>query len=765
MARDLEHLDLLRVGSSESPSRRGTVHPPDRDRVQFAKRALRSIREIVVDHESPKRRLVGRELDLLFKMRVHQYGGREVKKSLRQADCHTLVARPDERHPWIVRANDKRLTRLQDDIKESVAKKSTYVDNIEEFSILDPEEKFGELLRENPIKEAGSDYVVVEILKKPDNDGNDLRDDTLAMIRGLAAEHGFSVRDEFVSENVCQVLVMANNSLLRALSLVDYVYMIDRRPEYQLSQAMANPLDVDNVKTFYPPRDAHGILVLDTGMVRHPLLEKAIREDFFLSSNKHDTKSHGTQVGGIAAYADLKSCIDNATFRPEVHVCSGQLFYDDASTGDYGIEGKEIVTQTDRAKKKFPKCRVVNLSIYSKRSGVMDGLQPTLAMTIDDLSSKHKDMVFVVAAGNVLKGEKSPHKSYAGLSTKELRGAMLLDPATSVHALTVGGVMRDRRPNTYVPSPSSRMGSGINGAIKPDLVEIGGGEHDRVITLSNTPNQSLFKLSAGTSFSAPIVANYAARLMNRFPSASRNLIAALLISSATLPARKPELGRRTQQERNALLLHIYGHGRPSLPDAMHSGQDRVVLTHDGKIKPGSALYFSIPLPAGFFQTPGFRTISVTLSFDPPCSRDEPSYMGTQMEFKVFANRPVADVIRACESVARSGSPRNGDAGSSAVLAQRDPKPKPVEMNPGPRLRKRTNHQKGTHTSTRRLQTHTKHPLILAVSCTQTWDSPASDEQAFSAVVSVEHRGIDLLYDKVREAHQSYVRVRQASPAG
>lgn len=738
--------------------------PPDRNREQFAKRALRSIREIIVDHGSPERRIDGRELDLLFKMRVRKYGGREVKKSLRRADCHTLLARPDERHSWIVRANDKGLTRLQGDIKASVDTKSTYVDNIEEFSILDPEEKFGELLRENPLGKTESDYVVVNILKNPDGHGNDLRGDTLKMIRDLAEEHGLPVRDEFVSENICQVLVMVNRSLLSTLSLVDYVYLIDRRPEYQLSQSIASPVDVDNVKTFDPPRDAHGVLVLDTGMVKHPFLEKAIREDFSLSSNKHDTKSHGTQVGGIAAYADLQPCIDGATFRPEVHICSGQMLYDGASTGDYGIEGKEIEIYTDRAKEKFPKCRVVNLSIFSKCPKVMGASQPSLATTIDDLCSKRKDALFVIAAGNILDGEKNPHESYTSLSEKELGDTLLPDPATSVHALTVGCVMRDRHHNTYVPSPLSRLGSGIGGAAKPDLVEIGGGKHDKVITLSNTPNQNLFRLSAGTSLSAPIVSNYAARLMNRFPSASRNLIAALLISSATLPASKPTLGRRKPQERRALLLHIYGHGRPSLPDAMHSGQDRVVLTHDGKIKPGSVLYFSVPLPTGFFQTPGFRTISVTLSFDPPCSCDEPSYMGTQMEFKMFANQPVEDVIRKYEHAARSGSSRDGDVDSSAAPASRGSGPRGVEMNPGPRLRKKTNRQKGTYTSQRRLHIDMRHPLILAVSCTQTWESSVSGEQAFSAVVSVEHRGIDLLYDKIREAHPSYARVRQASPA-
>lgn len=607
--------------------------------------------------------------------------------------------------------------------------------------------------------------MVVDILKKSDGDGNDLRHDTLEMIRGLVKEHNMAIHDEFVSKNTCQVLVMSNRALLKTLSLVDYVYRIDRRPEYQLSQAMAKPLDVDNVETFDPPRDAHGILVLDTGMVRHPFLEKAIREDFSLDSNKHDTKSHGTQVGGIAAYADLEPCINAATFRPEVNICSGQIIYDGEGVHSRRLESSEISVYMDKIKQKFQKCRIVNLSIVDRRPAGLDGMQPALAMAIDDLSARHKDTIFVVAAGNILDGEYNPHKSYTNLSLEELAAIMLPDPAVSVHAITVGSVMRDRRPGKAIPSASARMGSGVNGTIKPDLVDIGGGKNDRVITLNNTPHQNLFSLSAGTSFSAPIVSNYAARLMNRFPSASRNLITALLISSATLPAHNPDLGSRTRQEQNGMLLHIYGHGRPSLLNAMRSGQDRVVFTHDGKIRPGSALYFSIPLPVGFFQTPGYRIISVTLSFDPPCSRDEPSYMGTQMEFRVLANQPVESVIRAHESAARAYSSRDDDVGSGTATAQRGSGPRTLNMDPGPRLRKRTNHQKGTHTSQKRLPISMEHPLILAVSCTQMWESPGPSEQDFSVVVSVEHRGIDLLYDKIRQVHPSYARVRQTRPVG
>lgn len=764
MARGLDHLDLPLAGSSGLAQRGKPSYSTDRDRAWFADHALQSIRKIIEEHDRPERHLRGHDLDLLFKMRVRKYAGHDVREWLKRADCHTLVAHHDERFSWIVRANDKKLTRLRRHIRESVDKKSVHVGAIEEFSVLDPEEKFGELLREHPIEGNKTDYVVVDILKKSDDAGNDLRDDTLSMIRDLVDEHNLTIHDEFVSENMCQVLVMSNRSFLKVLSLVDYVYRIDRRPEFQLSQAISTQQGVDNAKTLAPPQGAHGILVLDTGMVQHPFLAKAIKEDFSLKPNKHDTKSHGTQVGGIAAYADLEQCIKSATFQPDVYICSGQIIYDEASTGSDGLAGQEISVYVDRVKKKFQRCKIVNLSIVAKRTLTLDGMQPSLSMAIDDLSNRHKDMIFVIAAGNILDGEGNPHDSYSGLSLNELDNTLLPDPATSVHAITVGSAMR-HRDHLYIPSTSTRMGSGVNGIIKPDLVAIGGGKQDRVIVLSSTPHQKLFTLAAGTSLSAPIVSNYAARLMNRFPPASRNLITALLLSSGTLPAKKPEMGSRKPEDKSALLLHIYGHGMPNLPHAMHSSEDRVVFTHDGRIKPGSVLYFSILLPTDFFHTPGLRTISTTLSFDPPCSRDELSYMGTRMEFKIFANQPIKDIIKAYESPTRVESPKDSKGDRSSTPAHCGHPPRELKMSPGPRLRKRTNHQKGTHTSKKCLAIELAHPLILAVSCSEMWKSPRLGEQAFSVVVTVEHKGIDMLYDKIREVHTSYLRVRADLPNG
>lgn len=82
----------------------------------------------------------------------------------------------------------------------------------------------------------------------------------------------------------------------------------------------------------------------------------------------------------------------------------------------------------------------------------------------------------------------------------------------------------------HQPGPYTRIGPGINGAIKPELLADGGnlvfqgyGETRRIATdpgcavlsLSHEPQRQLFAYQSGTSFAAPYVARLAALLWHQ----------------------------------------------------------------------------------------------------------------------------------------------------------------------------------------------------------------------------------------------------------
>ncbi|MGO8654970.1 S8 family serine peptidase, partial [Rhizobium ruizarguesonis] len=106
------------------------------------------------------------------------------------------------------------------------------------------------------------------------------------------------------------------------------------------------------------------------------------------------------------------------------------------------------------------------------------------------------------------------------------------------------------------PSPFSRIGPGVSGSTKPDLVDIGGtliydpvvqrlrkGEEvpsAGVLTLNHAYLDRLFTAGSWTSYAAPRVAFSAAQILGRMPTASANLIRALLVGSAEIPEAASE---------------------------------------------------------------------------------------------------------------------------------------------------------------------------------------------------------------------------------
>lgn len=102
------------------------------------------------------------------------------------------------------------------------------------------------------------------------------------------------------------------------------------------------------------------------------------------------------------------------------------------------------------------------------------------------------------------------------------------------------------------PSPFTRHGPSVKGAIKPELVAAGGNlaspmrqanaqwaPHMRglgVLTLNHQwRGNTVFKEVSGTSLAAPYITHLAGRLLNAYPTASANMLRAMLVNQAYLP--------------------------------------------------------------------------------------------------------------------------------------------------------------------------------------------------------------------------------------
>ena len=361
--------------------------------------------------------------------------------------------------------------------------------------------------------------------------------------------------------------------------------------------------------------------------------------------------------------------------------------------GDGHYDNEHLhITQIRTAIEAFAKspynCRVFNLSIGSGLPVLADpnARQTQWAEDLDTLAREEK-VLLVVAAGN--------HKLDEATNSKDAElvlsgypdflfqpGAALSDPATAAIAVTVGGLSEHEAPEIWEgedhteeldrpvarrgqPTPSTRIGPGINRSYKPDFVAHGGNSALRgtgalnhlisstigygVLSLSHNPQSSLFAADVGTSFAAPMVARMAAIVWHLLKETEGsdphpNLVRALLANSASVPQATSEL-ITTKKGRNSV-ARVCGYGVPDLELATHSGNRRVTLIAAGELKIDSFYLYHVPITEEFLSAPGKKRVIVSVAFDPPVRRRRAKYLGVRMQTALFRGLEVQEIIAA-----------------------------------------------------------------------------------------------------------------------
>ena len=209
----------------------------------------------------------------------------------------------------------------------------------------------------------------------------------------------------------------------------------------------------------------------------------------------------------------------------------------------------------------------------------------------------------------------------------------------------------------------TRIGKGVNKAIKPDLVDYGGNFAVSQFTRGrnqwakkdmrlleptlNNGNDKIFKGYCGTSFSAPHVTHIAARIeralekqLNEKPSA--NLIRSILVNSARCTEDMIKWGEKSKdglytgkdnpkQERR---LRLYGFGKAD-ESVLYSDYNRVTLFAEDKLSLRSFHLYKIPMPKEFLLMKADKTISISLAYNPITRLSRKDYLTNNLWFEVF----------------------------------------------------------------------------------------------------------------------------------
>ncbi|MBM7854185.1 hypothetical protein JOC37_000557 [Desulfohalotomaculum tongense] len=560
---------------------------------------------------------------------------------------------------------------------------------IENIRMVSREDRIGPRLKkyfENPSL-FPKDFFIVNIDVWYNGDRSKIIETENIIRKALGTQGSALLGDLFEIPSLLLGRAQVNEFTLNALLDLDIISLVDlplstvSTEQYELYSFDFEPIIHDNLG-----ENAPLAAVLDSGIFSaNPLLSNVIvgEEEFDTTENTtSDLNGHGTGVAGIVVYGDFNKCIESKVFTPLVRILNGKIMHNENGDTCFPADKRpeQIVKEAIEYFHKEYNCRVFNLSTGDMDHLYNGGRQFAWAEMLDQLS-RNLDIVIIVSAGNVPNPVINEFDSREALM-KNCRNQLfqhehrLIDPATSALSVTVGSITRFAEPEVTqnrgvrlsvgaenYPSVFTRIGRGVNKAIKPELVDYGGNyalhqiargntrwhKNDRNLlepTLNNG-NDRIFKGYCGTSFSAPHVTHIVARIeraleeqIGERPSA--NLIRALLVNSAKCT---PEMVEWTEESIDALYsgkgnprqerrLRLIGFGKAD-DSILYSNERQVTLFAEDELDLRSFHLYKIPVPKEFLSVHAEKRIVVSLAYNPITRLSRKDYLACNLWFEIF----------------------------------------------------------------------------------------------------------------------------------
>ncbi len=642
-----------------------------------------------------------------------------------------------------------------------------FVPFIESIGTVEPRDRIGLRLREagftEPEDVLDTEAAVLDV-EIWDFGERLLRERKLRQIQALVEAEGAEVLDEYIGRSLTMLRIRATGSVIRTVLTIEEVASVDHPSEPDLATQQAIDSDLASLPPLAPVDEGAPVIgVIDSGINAHPLLEALLVGSIGVPEylGEADDRGHGTQVGSIAAFGDFRDQLAAGQLVPLARLCSAKVVNEQGSFDDKKLVPAQMREAITTLHERFG-CRVFVIALGDRTSAYKSGRVGAWAATLDELASE-LDVVIVVSAGN-----RQPRKKpLLEEAVTEYPGYLLdpenclFEPAGALNVLTVGALAHGEgldaelgdylsvRPITraYQPSPFTRIGPGASGAVKPDLVDLGGtlvfdpvtglkgGEalaSAGVLSLHYRPTERLFASASGTSYAAPRVALKASRILRVLPTASANLVRALLVGGSEVPDAARERLESQGEERTRA---VCGYGAVDLERAAYSDDSRVVLYAEDELPLDYFAVYEIPIPE-LFQA-GRRTIRVTLAFDPPVRHTRADYAGVTMSFRLK---------RGCSSdlVYDHYRKRAREEGKHPKIEDRYD----CDLKPGPRVR-----EKGTvQTASVAFRSDSSgygDRYYLVVRCEAGWAANMVLRQRFAVVVELAHETELRLYERIR----------------
>lgn len=410
------------------------------------------------------------------------------------------------------------------------------------------------------------------------------------------------------------------------------------------------------VDVITPDFGAPEVAVIDSGIMEgHKYISPAIIEENSKSYVDGDTSTadyiknggHGTRVAGAILYP---YGITNLTVPYQLPCFVRNLRVLDKNNKLTHRLPAELMRQIVEENEG---CKIFNLSINSNVASRIKHMS-SWAATIDTLINKKK-VLFLISSGNISKQDInhfiSNGKNYPDFLDEPF--CRIANPAQCSFAITVGSVNHSSFEDDFFESLGtndeisafSRVGTGIWGMIKPDVVEYGGGlvisKTGNIISSKESMSPELIRSTlnggsaigkdiVGTSFATPKVSYIVAQLLKLYPEEDINLLRALVVQGARLP-------NEFFKNPTTRSVKHFGYGIPSLERVTENTHQRATFYNTGNIRAEEGHIYSLNIPE-FLRSPAEEydiLIEVTLSYTTKVRRTRQktkSYLSTWLDW-------------------------------------------------------------------------------------------------------------------------------------
>ncbi|MEZ0181898.1 S8 family peptidase [Flavobacterium oncorhynchi] len=428
--------------------------------------------------------------------------------------------------------------------------------------------------------------------------------------------------------------------------------------------------------------------IIDTGISKIDPLKDIILKDSFNHTEFPafwDEEGHGTLVSGLVAFGEDFYINDEVVHQAKAKLLNIKALH--FSNDDLNIP--QLIEDIREARRNYG-IKIFNMSLVIPSAKKYNSSYSQFAYELDRLAYQ-EDLVIFLAIGNFdsdnlksLKEETDhpdheyPYFFYSLLSDSDSHNCEdtnICIPSESLNNISVGALAgnfsdvdsSDVTPVNFYPAHYTRKfhfdySQSINGAEikqnnsylnKPDFVMEGGDlfNYNSGMQILRSPiyeSEKFFGRTCGTSLATPLVASYAAEVLNLYPNIKAQSIKAILINSSSYYERTKL--EHFKDHSAQLLKSLIGFGRPRKEDLLLTNDNSIQYLIEDSIKVNQIIKIPIFLPQYLLTNQNKLNFDISLSFSfLPIKDNHLDYLPLHISFNIVKNIDIKNIAKKQDS--------------------------------------------------------------------------------------------------------------------